>query len=98
MSSPPLALQSILRPRRDVRYRIIDGEAVVLCQEAGEAMVLNEVGARILQLLDGTRSLAAVVAALGEEFEATEDELIADCREFVETLSAIGVLETVTAG
>lgn len=85
--------QQILRPRRDVRFRIVDREAVVLRQEAAETMVLNEVGARILQLLDGNTPVTAVVDQLEQEFAADRADLEADCHEFVADLTQRGVLE-----
>ena len=85
------------RPCSDVRFRVIDREAVVLRQNAAQALVLNEVGARILQLLDGKASLAEVISRLSEEFEADPIEIAADCYEFVEDLTEHGVVEPVVA-
>ena len=85
--------QQILRPRRDVRFRIVDREAVVLRQEAAETLVLNEVGARILELLDGHRPVAAVVDQLEQEFEVDRVDLETDCHEFIADLARRGVLE-----
>ena len=87
--------QDLLRRRGDVRYRLIDGEAVVLRQEAAETLVLNEVGARILDLLDGQTPVTAVVDRLEEEYEAERTELESDCLEFVDDLVHRGVLEVV---
>ena len=39
----PVSLRSVLRRRPDVRFRVIDGEAVVVRQSAAEVLVLNEV-------------------------------------------------------
>jgi hypothetical protein len=83
----------LLRPRRDVRFRIIDREAVVLRQEAAETLVLNEVGARILSLLDGTTSAKALIDQLEREFEVERAVLEADCHEFLAELNERGVLE-----
>jgi len=85
--------QQILRPRQDVRFRIIDREAVVLRQEAAETMVLNEVGARILELLDGRTAVAEVIDQLEQEFDVDRAELETDCHEFVDHLTQRGVLE-----
>ena len=95
MTSSSFDTTSPLRIRRDVRYRLIDGEAVVLRQELGEALVLNEIGARILQLADQLADLPTVITTLAEEFEAAPGEIEADCREFVAGLTQLGVLETV---
>lgn len=83
-----------LRLRRDVRFRVIDREAVVLRQEAAEALVINEVGARILQLTDGETSLEQMLDQLNDEFDVGHEELRRDCWEFVQNLQEIGVLET----
>ena len=85
--------QQILRPRQDVRFRIIDREAVVLRQEAAETMVLNEVGARILELLDGRTAVAEVIDQLEQEFAVDRAELEIDCHKFVDHLTQRGVLE-----
>lgn len=84
------------RPCPDIRFRVIDREAVVLRQNAAQALVLNEVGARILQLLDGKITLAAVIDQLTEEFEADPTEIAGDCYEFVESLTEHGIVEPVS--
>lgn len=87
---------TIYRRRSDVRFRVMDGEAVVLRQEDAEVMVLNEVGTRILQLADEGGSVDQIVALLLEEFEVGEDELRADTLEFLQDMVESGVLEVDT--
>lgn len=96
LASPELATRP-LRLRRDVRFRVIDREAVVLRQEAAEALVINEVGARILQLTDGKTTLEQMLDQLNDEFDVDRDDLRRDCEEFVTDLQEIGVLEAVEA-
>ncbi len=84
---------AVFRACRDVRFRVIDHEAVVLLQEAGETLVLNELGARILQLIDGASPLERVAEQLGEEFEVEPERLRSDLEEFVEKLLADRVIE-----
>ena len=93
--SVPVGTEDLLRPQRDVRFRIIDREAVVLRQEAAETLVLNEVGARILSLLDGATSIDSIVDQLEQEFEVERSVLDADCRQFLVELRDRGVLETI---
>jgi hypothetical protein len=88
-------LASVLRRRGDVRFRLLDGEAVVLRQRAGEVMVLNEVGARILELADGTTPVSGWVEALAAEYEVGRDELARDVLYFAGELTAAEVLEPV---
>ncbi|HYG61390.1 MAG TPA: PqqD family protein [Thermoanaerobaculia bacterium] len=89
----PLALRSILRRRADVRFRVIDREAVVVRQSAAEVVVLNEVAARILTLADGSTSLESWVDVLAAEYEASRETLERDVAGFAAELVEQGLLE-----
>lgn len=82
------------RRRSDVRFRLIDREAVVLRQEAGETLVINEVGARILELLDQGATLESVAEALWQEFEVEPERALEDVHDFAQRLVSAGVIET----
>jgi hypothetical protein len=84
---------SRLRQRSDVRYRQIDGEAVVLRQDAGETLVINEAGSLILDFLAKGRSAAETANALAEAFEVSAEEALADVEAFAAELEAAGILE-----
>jgi hypothetical protein len=62
-------------------------------QEAPEALVLNPVGARVLELLAGGAPLGAVGAALAAEFEVAPAAAEADARAFAVELESAGVIE-----
>ena len=81
------------RLRSDVRFRVVGGEAIVVLQSAAEVVVVNEVGARILELLAEERAFGAVLDALAEDFEAPRDLLERDTREFLAELEAAGIVE-----
>jgi hypothetical protein len=87
--------QSVLRRRGDVRYRVLDGEAVVVRQGAGEVLVMNEVAARILDLADGAATVAGWVEALAAEYDVARPALEHDVLGFAGELAAAGVLEVV---
>lgn len=55
---------------------------------------LNDVGARIWELLDGRRSLADIRDALLGEFDASPDAVEVDLLEFIGTLQSIGAVGT----
>ena len=88
------------RPRyrrvADVRYRVLDGEAVVLRQRAAEVLGLNRVGSRVLELVDGETGVPELLDRLADEFEVERATLEADVRVFLDELVAAGVLERVT--
>ena len=57
---------------------------------------LNEVGARIWDLIDGQRSLKAVRDTLVAEFEVSEREAEEDLLTLIEQLQQIGVIQEVS--
>jgi pyrroloquinoline quinone biosynthesis protein D len=76
------------RPRRQesVLAQEAQGQTVLLRLDDGGYYALDEVGAAVWELCDGTRSVADIVAALGEQFDAPEMTIRADVLEFVEEL------------
>ena len=59
------------RPRRnpDAAFRNYDGQAVVVLPGKAEINVLNPVGGRIFDLLDGKHTIAEIVDVICDEFE-----------------------------
>lgn len=86
---------AVYKLRSDVRFRVIAGEAVVLRQDDAEVLMLNEVGARVLELTDGVVSVGGVVGRLEAEFEVPIEQLTADVTGFVAELVEAGVLDRV---
>lgn len=87
-----ISQQSILRLSSDVRYRAVDDETVVIRQEAAEALVLNDVAGRILELIDGARQVGAIVATLADEYDIDSATLAADVEAYLKELLDIGVV------
>ena len=76
-----------------IRYRIIDDEAVVVRQREGDVVVLNQVAARVLELVGANLSPDEMVAALVEEYEADEETIRADVERFLAELQELRVIE-----
>jgi hypothetical protein len=83
----------ILKPRADVRFRVIGDEGVVVLQEEAEVIALNEVGASIFSLLDARRSLGEVLEALLDEYDVDRESLASDLSTFVSELRDVGIVE-----
>ena len=92
---PALEPGSILKPARDLRFRRIDDEAVVVRQRAGEVLVMNETAARLLELADGRTSVADWVEVLAAEYEVDRKALERDVLAFAMDLADEGMLELV---
>lgn len=86
---------SILKPVRDLRFRRVDDEAVVIRQRAGEVLVMNETAARLLELADGRTSVAGWVDILAGEYDVDRAALERDVLAFATDLADGGMLELV---
>jgi hypothetical protein len=78
---------------RDVRFRRIFDEAVVVRQDASEVLGLNHVGLRILELIRDGVGEADMIEILTAEFEVEPEVLRGDLPDFVDELFASGVIE-----
>jgi hypothetical protein len=88
---------TVLRKRSDIRYRRIDGEAVVLRQSTAEVLVLNELAGEILDLVDGKRPIADWIDRLEADYSVERPVLQRDLVEFAGELLEAGLLEEVPA-
>jgi len=74
--------QSDVYGRRDrVMVQQVEGSSVLLDIDSGEYFTLNEVGGRVWDLCDGSRSVASIAEALSAEYEVEEAVLRADAME-----------------
>ena len=80
------------RPHPQTAGRVIDGEAILIMSDDSDINVLNGVGSRIFELADGTRSLAAIAAAIAAEYDVAATTAEQDTVAFVEGLVAEKVL------
>jgi coenzyme PQQ synthesis protein D (PqqD) len=86
---------SVLRRAADVRFRVVDGEGVVVRQAAGEVLVLNGVATRILALADGATPLGRWIETLLGEYMVERQVVAEDVLAFAAELLEQGLLETV---
>jgi len=93
-----VTLDTVCVPSDDVVAREIEGEIVIVPLVAGigdaddELYTLNDTGKAIWQKLDGERTLADVVAALAQEFAASQAALEADVLGFAAEMTQRGIL------
>ena len=87
-----VTLSSYPAPAEHVRGRHLEREAVVVLPGRGEVKVLNEVGAQIWRLADGTRSVRDIVAALCAEYEVSATVMEADTLKFLTELQQKGLI------
>lgn len=70
----------------------LGGESVVLNAESGHYFGLNEVAARILEIVQTPTNLDAVVDTLLKEYEVERHVLSKDVETFIKQMSAKGLV------
>ena len=63
-----------------------DETVVLLALDSGEYFSLDEVGGRIWELCDGTRSAEEITVVLASEYDATREEIERDVIELLTEL------------
>ena len=88
-----IALDTHLRRARDVRFRHIPPETLLVRQSGPEVMVLNGIAGRVLDLLVPGARAGDLVATLQHEFDGAAEEIERDTLSFLAELVAAGVAE-----
>jgi pyrroloquinoline quinone biosynthesis protein D len=81
-----IRLESYPTRREQILTQHAADTLVLLDPESGEYFALGEVGARIWELCDGTRSVADLVEILCQEYDAPADVIQADLEELLAEL------------
>jgi len=88
----PVSTDAVYEPLPDVRFRAVGGEGVVVRQDAAEVMVLNGVAVRVLELLDGVRSVTVLLDDLEREYEVERADLEREVTAYLGELLDAGVI------
>lgn len=80
------------QPAQDVVGKILDHEAVLVLTSKAQIKVINEVGARIWRLADGSRSVAQIAEQICWEYNIQLEEALHDTVEFIDDLVERGIL------
>ena len=81
-----------LRGSDDVLVRNLDGEAVLLDLASGTYFGLNEVGARVWELIEAGATVGSIKKTLVDEFEVEEPVLAADLGALFQSLLDRGLV------
>ena len=84
--SGPISRRAAIRIGKDVVFRELDGEMVLLNLATGVYFGLDPVGTRIWTLIEAQRSSDEIVEMLTAEYEVDADTLDADLTRFLLTL------------
>lgn len=81
--TPLIAPDDIPVLPRGVRLQADRVRGIRVLQAPERAMQLDPVGEAILTAVDGTRSMAAIVADLADRYSAPQDQIAGDVRDFL---------------
>lgn len=96
-TEPSLAPENVYRRIDDVVCRRVGNESVLvpIRQNVGDLdyiYTLSDVAARIWELLDGSRSVDAVISAICDEYEVDRDQAASDVAELVSDLASVSLV------
>jgi hypothetical protein len=80
----------VLHPQ--VAAQTVDGLKVIVLSDSGEVLVLNTMGTRILELIDGKHSVKEVTQIIECEYAVSTAEARRDLESFLELLLDAGAL------
>ncbi|MFC1851991.1 PqqD family protein [candidate division CSSED10-310 bacterium] len=88
------ALKKVYSRSHDVPWQMIDDGIVLLELTSGHYYTLNDVGARIWELLDGEKNIDLITTTLNDEFDAPPETMLLDILELMDQLEKEGLVVT----
>lgn len=86
------SLDNYPAPVPGVVSQVVNDEVVLVLPEQGEIKVLNEVGARIWQLADGSRTIREIAALIHADYAAQAEQIEHDTHAFIADLVRRNIL------
>ena len=83
---------TIPKPHPEIVARILENEAVLVLPLRGQVKVLNDLGARIWSLVDGTHSIEDIIQTIYQEYDTTLEDATTDTTEFLTQLADRGIV------
>lgn len=81
-----MSLSSCVFERKDIPWRVIEEEAVLVNVDRGDVVQLNETSAFIWSHMDGEKKVQDIVDCICNEFEVNKEEAEKDTAEFINNL------------
>jgi hypothetical protein len=79
-------------PHPQVAARTVDGSAVIVLADSGEVSVLNPLGTRVWELIDGLRTVGDITTMIESEYEVSPEQAREDVAAFLKTLIEAGAI------
>lgn len=73
-------------PHAQVAARIVDGAAVIVLADSGLVQVLDEVGTRVWELMNGSRTVDQIAQTIENEYDVSLAQAQTDVEELAQKL------------
>ena len=83
---------TVLSRSPDAASRTYDGQATIVLPSRAEVKVLNEVGSRVWESIDGRRTLGEILESVLRDYDVPREQAEADVLEFVGALREQGMV------
>lgn len=87
-----IQLTHIPKRNENITWKEFGTESILLDLKSGDFFDVNDVGLMIWQQADGQRTVKEIIQTLTASFDASDDEMIADVREFLRELMNNGLI------
>jgi len=81
-----LPLDATLSKNKEVPWRIIEGEAILVKVDKGEVIHLNEVATEIWRIIDGKKKVSEIIDCIYNTFKMEREEVERDTLEFLKMI------------
>jgi coenzyme PQQ synthesis protein D (PqqD) len=85
-------LNTVLTKSPDAASRTYDGQATIVLPSRAEVKVLNEVGSRVWDAIDGRRTLGEILESIVSDYDIPRAQLEQDVVAFVGDLREHGMV------
>lgn len=82
-----ISIDTIINKNLEIDDTDLDGEKVMMNLDKGEYFMMNEVGSRIWEIINGTMNVKGIVDTLRSEYEVDEETCKDTVIEFLERLN-----------
>lgn len=93
MSESQFDRVTVYRAHPDISFTRFGDEGLLVVPREAWQIVLNGVGARAFELLDGRRSLGQIADLVAEEYDVPVGQALADIAELLEDLQGKGAIQ-----
>ncbi|GAB4580757.1 MAG: hypothetical protein Fur0022_34990 [Anaerolineales bacterium] len=85
-------LTTIPHPHPEIISRRLEKEAVLVMPIKGKIKVLNDVGARVWELVNGVNTVGDIISTISEEYATPQETVSADVHLFLDQLAERGII------